>query len=540
MSVIRIAVLLVSLLCLCSLSALIAQTPTETVARQQFEISGSVLDRKSGAAVEGAVVQVTGTARAGFHVETETDAKGRYALPGLSVGDYLVVALKDGVSGGRHVTVRSASLDLHNVDFRLPRPSVIAGHISEADGTPAVDVTVTLRRRVSLGRLASYEQHGETKTDEHGDYRLQAVSAGQFYIAAGRSKPTIRRARVRTAEAQVNQPLRDVVTYYPGTSAVDGMTGFTAVPGEDVYGMDLKLIRTATYCARASVLTSSPVGVTLFEEVSGGGRLYITNGPAQSRWFEVCGLAPGSYYLTAQIMPSDFSPATNFGDSGFVIGHEDVDIGEIRPQPAITQKGRVSVIDEKTAKIPEGMMIEIQPVGLERYAREEMIGPVSENGEFSLARLFPRPFTLEMRNVPKGYYVKYVRMRGRDALTEPFRVGEGDLEIGLAKDAGAIAGTVVDGDGKPVPECTIVLTPEVIDAGALRSLLRVAYSDQDGRFNLDSVPPGKHFLYAVSGMPLGDEQDPNFLRGNSRRAQELTTQPNGTDSVKLTVLDITN
>ncbi len=502
------------------LSALPTQSQVSISGKTSAEIRGRVVDRSSGVGVPDAVVQAS---RPSHVINTRSDSEGRYVLTGIADGDYVVVAMKDGLGGGRHLTVTKGLAGVSDFDVKIPAGSVIAGHISEADGTPAINATVELWQRYFRRGMSGYAHYNSVTTNEQGDYRMTTNGGGEFCISASRAKPSVKSWRPGTPAAQpVERPLRDVTTYYPSTTAPDSMLSLALRSGQELDGIDVKLIKTRTYCAAAHIQTRSRVGISIHQDAPGGSIGPVMLDSIGS--FQICDLAPGTYHIGAQILTEDFGEPANFAEATFTIGREDVSLGDLEPALAISQKGHLKVLGDTAATVPAGMTIQVEPSAGDRYGGENLTSAVEPSGDFALPRLFVRQYSLDVQNLPKGYYVKYATIRGREALAEPFRAGDGDLDIGLAKDGGSVTGLVVDSDDHPVTDCPVVLTPDPLPATLTRTQVDVAYSDQNGQFKFNSVRPGKHLLYAVSGLEFGYEQNPEFLHSHSQNAQELKVE----------------
>jgi carboxypeptidase family protein len=103
------------------------------------------------------------------------------------------------------------------------------------------------------------------------------------------------------------------------------------------------------------------------------------------------------------------------------------------------------------------------------------------------------------------------------------------LEIVLSTAVGEIDGTVVDGDGKPVPGAQVVLIPN--RERSRSDLYRTATSDQNGRFTIRPVVPAEYKLFAWEDLEPFAYMDPDFLRKYEERGSLLAVS----ESAKITV-----
>ncbi len=120
---------------------------------------------------------------------------GRWEIKDLPAGRYNLTASKGGYVqlnyGQRRPFERGRPLELadgqtlDNVNFNLPRGSVIAGRIVDEFGEPIADAMVSAlhyrtfsgrRRLVPVGRFGS--------TDDMGHFRLYGLAPGDYYVSA--------------------------------------------------------------------------------------------------------------------------------------------------------------------------------------------------------------------------------------------------------------------------------------------------------------------------------------------------------------------
>jgi len=69
--------------------------------------------------------------------------------------------------------------------------------------------------------------------------------------------------------------------------------------------------------------------------------------------------------------------------------------------------------------------------------------------------------------------------------------------------------------------------------GGLSRFVKVARSDQSGRFSVGALAPGRYYAAAVDFVEDGDEQDPLILDTLRRTALMLTLADGETKSVEL-------
>ena len=111
------------------------------------------------------------------------------------------------------------------------------------------------------------------------------------------------------------------------------------------------------------------------------------------------------------------------------------------------------------------------------------------------------------------------------------------LDIVAGKDGAELEGAVTRKDGQPVPGAIVVLVPEP----RLRvhpSLFRQSESDQSGRFQFKTVPPGTYFLFAWDDVEPGILWDPEFLKNYEARGERVALKPGAYESAGVRLIAV--
>jgi hypothetical protein len=138
-----------------------------------------------GAPVEGALVTARQLRRGGpgpagepVAAQALTDAEGRFALPDLDPGRYLLAASREGLTSSRAVVARPGE----EAVLELSRGGRLAGFVREAgSGRPLVPFRVELRRG---GRGARFPVRAATFVDATGRFELPDVPPGPALVSA--------------------------------------------------------------------------------------------------------------------------------------------------------------------------------------------------------------------------------------------------------------------------------------------------------------------------------------------------------------------
>ena len=92
----------------------------------------------------------------------------------------------------------------------------------------------------------------------------------------------------------------------------------------------------------------------------------------------------------------------------------------------------------------------------------------------------------------------------------------------LTDKVSSVSGVVVDRNGRPLPNYSVVLfPPDPLRWHQESRFLAMARSDNDGRFRLDGVPPGTYLAVAVAALPMGSWQDRSVLEKLQSSAETI-------------------
>src|SRR4029077_8737127 len=73
---------------------------------------------------------------------------------------------------------------LGGIDFRLPRGSVIAGHVMDESGDPMPGISVQVMRYQYAQGERQLVPAGTAQTDDQGAYRVWGLNPGEYYVNA--------------------------------------------------------------------------------------------------------------------------------------------------------------------------------------------------------------------------------------------------------------------------------------------------------------------------------------------------------------------
>jgi hypothetical protein len=124
-----------------------------------------------------------------------------------------------------------------------------------------------------------------------------------------------------------------------------------------------------------------------------------------------------------------------------------------------------------------------------------------------------------------NWQMKEVRREGVDITDTPldFATDVEGLEIELTQRETSVSGGVSDDRGGDVLDATvIVFADDPGKWGPHSRFIDSARPDQQGRFTIKGLPPGRYAAIAVGYLQPGEEKDPDMLEGWRERATRFT------------------
>jgi len=463
-------------------------------------------------------------------VSTMTDAQGRYEIDQLPAGSYQLKASRGGyvelAYGQRRPFERGRPLELaegavlQNIDFALPSGGVITGRVVDEIGEPVARASVSVaRRRYVDGQRGLVTQNGAS-TDDRGEFRIFGVAPGEYVMSAV----------LETMDFGSRDRVRYVPTYYPSTPAASEAQRVTVRAGQEVPGITIALVRVATATVRgvvraAGLAQAGPFTMVHAREI-GGPRAYgsMTSAIAASDGaFTLTGLLPGTYLVEAQS-----AMGSGFASKEVVVDGADLAGVTLTLSDGTTARGRIRF---DTGEPPQGLRpseVLVMPSLLDPQANGMHMsgnGPptAKDDWTFEVHGLSGRGF---LRAGTMGdWEMKRVLREDADVSDTPldFSTDVDGLVIELTQKVTTVSGGVSDDRNRPVLDATVVVFADDPARWWRQSrFIESARPDQQGRFTIRGLPPGKYVAIAVGYLEPGEEHDPDLLQDWRERGTRFT------------------
>ncbi len=129
-----------------------------------------------------------------------TDENGRFQFAGVAAGRYSIYAITPGYTSpdddlygrrGRALNVAEGE-KVENIELEIKRGGVIAGRITDSQGRPVIEESVTIHKLDQRGAAMIYSPNGPHhemyRTDDRGDYRFYGLPEGRYRISVGQDQ----------------------------------------------------------------------------------------------------------------------------------------------------------------------------------------------------------------------------------------------------------------------------------------------------------------------------------------------------------------
>ena len=519
-------------------------------------LRGQILAADSGQPLSRATIIADGHVKDGRHrAAISTNGEGRYELAGLPAGQYNIIVRRAGYLdlgyGQRVPRERAAMLDVAdgaviNLDFRLPRMSVVSGRITDELGEPIANAVVNV---IEPERLSARQPARSAPTDADGQYRVAGLGPGQYVVFAQSNETW------RSPEPGDTANIGYARTYFPGAFSSSGATPVTLGLGQEVVNLNFSLLasRLATITGTAFDSMGAPLqGLMLMTEdlTSAGGAVLAGDGT-----FRVTNVRPGRYILRG-------GARSELVTMPLEINGADVEGVSIRSGPGWSLSGRVIVdpaartsleltrvtiqTDIETQSITGAFTSPLpgvfQPAGvgarlIQPTIREGVfvVGPATGPGAPASARPDPEgrfrvtpifgPSLIGV-SLPPGWVTSSITAADRDLIGAVLELASGaelpNVDLVVTDRTGAVSGRVVDGANAPVTVGTVIVFSEnqarwLPWTGAVRE----TQPDAQGAFRIDSLLPGRYAIAAVDYIDNFGWLNREYLRALLTRAERV-------------------
>jgi protocatechuate 3,4-dioxygenase beta subunit len=476
-----------------------------------------------------------------------TNSEGRYELRSLPAGRYTLSVSHSGYLRleygqrrpfelGKPIDVAEATV-VDDIDFVLPRMSVISGRITDEEGEPLAGAMISVMQSSAEEHRRLTPTGGFLQTDDSGAYRITGLSPGTYAVLADAGGATW-----TTAEGGVTRASGYAPTYFPGVSNPGAARLVTVGLGEEAPNTDFSLVPSRLATITGTVIDSrgQPVvnnTIAVVRQLAGrilvaplaGGR---TN--AQGT-FTLPNVAPGEITLIVGSQGSIVAGASGVPEAAIetvVVDGADMSL-VLTTSEGWSASGRVvSSAGPLSVAVASRLFVGTAPVlnALRGIRIGGVGGPdpgrVDEDGTFLVTGVFG-PVRLAVSGLPDGWALNEILYEGRNVLGKPVDVRDGSrasgVQIVLSNRLTMVSGQVTDGGGTPPANCTVVVFADDAERWFPGSrFVRAVRPDARGRYEIKGLPPAGYFAVAVDYVTEFMWNDPDYLESFRGRAVRFT------------------
>jgi protocatechuate 3,4-dioxygenase beta subunit len=445
---------------------------------------------------------------------------------------------------GTPVSVNDAET-LNNIDFALPKGSVINVRLSDEFGEPIAGVNVLVerfqwgpngqRRLVNAGTSGILGMAG---TDDRGELRIFGLMPGEYVLEATSGLGGVSPLSGGSSNSEGLAP-----TFYPGTLDSAQAQAISLGIGQEV-SVQFSVIASRLSRIRGRAMDSQgrPAAGAGIQVVTQSGSGTSSSGAGQVNadgTFAVSGVAPGQHTLRFQTrvgLDSEGAavPITISGD----IDNLSVTLG-----PGALVTGRV-VFDGTTPRTSPGA-VATPRVSLQQGDPQPALGllggsspgEIDADGNFKLTGATGRVF-FAVTGLPPEWAIRSVTLEGEDITDTPLdfngKVSVSDVRITLTDKIASVGGRVTDGRGQNLADYVVVIqSANQREPIVAARNVRAARPDTNGRFEVRGLRPGRYVATAIESMEQNRQYSPEFQKELRRDAREFTVREGETVSLDL-------
>jgi hypothetical protein len=332
--------------------------------------------------------------------------------------------------------------------------------------------------------------------------------------------------------------------YYPGTSDPSAAAPLDLLPDGPLVPIDLTLYRMETLkiSGKVSLIDGTPDSMAWLSILPGRSSVFL---PLSMRRqpirpdgsFEFRGLIPGSYELVADSYSAEGEPLK--GRVSIELRGRDQENVNLVLAPAINIEGRVRFENPTgdPALALQKLSISVRPESDSQIVFSPT-GPVKDDGSFTVRRVGPGDYTVQVLGLPSNYYVKSANAGRSDMIERALSVyaqSPGSLEVVISPRAARVDGRIVDNDDAPVAGAQVVLVPEP-QFREREALYKLAQTDPDGNFHIQGVRPGSYKVFAWPGNATPAYMEPGFIHEFENRGESIQLDPESRIIVKVRLI----
>lgn len=560
------------------------QPSRDTPAQRQDErtpaglIAGRVLAADTGRPVKRARVFASAAELPGGR-GVLTDDSGLFQLAELPSGRYTLSVSKSGfvsLSYGQRRPLQAGTplqlaegQEIKDIEFRLPRGSVIAGHVYDETGDAMPGVLVRVLRYQYQQGDKRLTPAGTAQTDDQGQYRVWGLMPGDYYVDAqsrinlpfggpagrgsgpggrgggpgGRGGGAAAAAIAGVVGAIAGGNVAALFgpddenqkayapTYFPGVTSIADAQPITIGLSQTAADVDfgLQLVHVARITGHVThpdgtAAWNGNVSLVLDTTVGQGGGFGMNYGSRiqYDGTFAISNVPPGRYTLQARGNDGD---TPQFASQALTVGSTDVEVSVLLGNSA-SIAGAI-VFPPSQTELPDFSNMRVTAPATDNLIGGQAQGRVDKDGRFTITGVQAGMHLIRPGGQLRGWTLKAVTIDGRDVTDTAVELRSGQrlerVEVTLTDKVSEIDGTLTNDQGTPVTEYTVLAfsTDSTLWRPQSRHIA-TARPDQTGHFKIRGLPAGGYYLATVDPAQQGEWYEPAYLEEHRLGAARVT------------------
>jgi protocatechuate 3,4-dioxygenase beta subunit len=481
-------------------------------------------------------------------------------------------------------------------DLVMVKGSVVAGRVRDPNGQPISGMNVAVYRVTYSNGRKMWSIFNQKPTDDRGEFRIYWLFPGEYYVGviprAPGAIPGPQDSWARTFYPGTTDPgtampveIKDgnevtgtditIQTVSAGTFKISGVAINTAARPNPATGVIDRSISSFVLSPREPGVLDSvnlpSVANALPTASRGNGEFELRNirpgaydlYPVAPVITDTVAAAPGTVaagttlpaagtFTSVQIIGGTVVTSVNSGPGGQVTtrrqptGRVPVevnrDIADIRVAVNLGAplSGEVLVNGTGGSAIKrESIRLILRSLDTTPASYVSLIGIISVDaaGKFTAASVPEARYTFQISGLPATAYVADIRQGGTSVMDNGFVHDQSGTPVQIVVDAngGTLQGTVVNADGKPAANATVVLVPP--QARRQNALLyKNVTTNETGNFTVRGVSPGPYTIFAWESVLPTAWQNAEFLSKYEARGQQINLSATSVGEVQLNVI----
>jgi protocatechuate 3,4-dioxygenase beta subunit len=480
-------------------------------------------------------------------------------------------------------------------DLLMVKGSVVAGRIRDPNGQPISGMNVAVYRVTYSNGRKTWSIFNQKSTDDRGEYRIYWLLPGEYYVGViprtpgaipGPQDSWARTFYPGTTDPGTAMPIEvkdgnevtgadiTIQTVAAGTFKISGIAINSSARPNPTTGMIDRSISSFVLSPREPGVLDSvnppSVANALPPASRGNGEFELRNirpgaydlYPVAPVITDTVASAPGTatvgatlpaagtfttvqviggIVVTSQSGPGG-QPTTRRQPTGRAQVEVNRDIADLRVSVNLGAplSGEVLVNGTGGSAIkPESIRLNLRSLDTTPASFVSLVGsiPVDTAGKFTAANVPEARYTLQILGLPATAYVADIRQGGTSVMDNGFVHDLSATPIQIVVDANGVTlqGKVVNADGKPAANATVVLVPP--QARRQNSLLyKNVTTNETGSFTVRGVAPGSYTIFAWESVPPTAWQNAEFLSKYEARGQQINLSATTVGEVQLNVI----